>query len=190
MNRTHLSLALTAAAVAALTLSAEDFRPLMKTTHTTWPDKQHIGVICDYRASEEQVKALAAAAGEGYRITVADTHNGEKANFAATLLADRHADYLVLMPGDPVFREGSFNASVAVYRLAAKGVPSIGTTPVALKQGAVFSVGEGTSGHILVNDQLIGTVHVILPDEVKESEKGALVLEQKGMATISVHPAE
>lgn len=187
MNRISTSLGVAAISLAGLVLSAEDFHPLMKATQTTWPEKRHIGVICDYRFSEAQVLALAKAAGEGALITVADARVLDHASAAAAILANRKTDYVVLMPQDRLFRDGSFAATVAVNRLANRGVPALGTTPVALKQGAVFSVGEGTEGQILVTDKLIGTVDVILPDRALANQKASLVLHQKGMATIAVH---
>ena len=190
MNRISTSLGVAAVVLVGLTLSAEDFQPLMKTTQSTWPEKQHIGVICNYRANEAQVWALAKAAGEGAFITVADTRVADQANAAANLLANHKTDYVVLMPGDRLFRDGSFGATLAVNHLARRGVPSIGTTAVALKQGAVFSVGDGTGGQILVTNRVIGTVDVILPDRAMTSQKGSLILRKEGMATIAVHKAE
>jgi len=190
MNRFSTSLSVAALALAGLALAAEDFQPLMKATQATWPEKRHIGVICNYQANQSQVRALARAAGEGPHIPVGGTRTADQSSAAAYLLANQKADYLVLMPGDRNFRDGSFAATVAVNRLASRGVPAIGTTPVALKQGAVFSVGDGTEGQILVTDRLIGTVDVILPDPAKPSEKASLVLRREGMATVSVRAAE
>jgi hypothetical protein len=190
MNRISTSLAVAVAAFAGLALQAEDFQPLMKATQATWPEKQHIGVICDYSASKDQVMALARAAGEGAMITVADTRKAEQAGPAAHLIANHNADYLVLLPGDRVFRDGSFGATVAISRLGSRGVPAIGTTASALKQGVVFAVGDGTNGEILVTDRLIGTVDVILPNKATLAQKAAFVLREAGMATIAVHTAE
>ncbi len=189
MNRIARSLGVATLALVGIVLSAEDFQPLMKVTQATWPEKQHIGVICDYRANEAQVWALAKAAGEGAFITVADTRVAEQATSAATILANHQADYVVLMPHDRLFRDGSFGATVAINRLAKRGVPAIGTTPVALKQGAVFSLGEGTEGRILVTDRPIGTVDVILPNRTQANQRGGLFIQEKGMATIAVHSA-
>lgn len=186
MNRLSTSLSLAALALAGLTLAAEDFQPLMKVTQTTWPEKRHIGVICNYRTTVAEVEALARAAGEDSFITVADTRVGEQAALAARLLSDHHTDFVVLMPNDRLFSDGSFGATVAMSQLARRGVPTIGTRPVALKQGAVFSLGEGTEGQILVTDRLIGTVHVVLPDPTLASQKSALVIRKEGMATINV----
>jgi len=189
MNRISTSLVVAVAAFAGLALHAEDFQPLMKTTQATWPEKQHIGVICDYGASRAEVMALAKAAGEGALITVADTRQAGQANAAAHLIANQRADYLVLLPGDRTFRDGTFAASLAITQLGKRGVPAIGTTAVALKQGAVFSIGDGTKGELLTTDRLIGTVDVILPSRAM-TEKGTLVLREEGMATIAVLAAE
>jgi hypothetical protein len=190
MNRLSTSLSVAALALAGLALSAEDFMPLMKTTQATWPEKRHIGVICNFQTSQSQVLALARAAGEDALITVADTRTADQSSAAAFLLARQKTDFVVLMPEDRNFRDGSYAATVAVNRLASRGVPSIGTKPAAIRQGAVFSVGDGTEGQLLVNDRLIGTVDVILPDPAKASAKAALVLKREGMATIAVHKAK
>ncbi len=190
MYRPSTSLTVAALTLAGFMLSAEDFQPLMKATQATWPEKRHIGVICNYQANQSDVWALAKAAGKDTLITVVDARTAEQSSAAAFLLANQQADYVVLMPGDRYFRDGSFAATVAVNRLARRGVPAIGTTPVALKQGAVFSVGDGTEGQILVTDRLIGTIDVILPDRVQASEKAALVLHREGMASVSVQRAQ
>ena len=190
MSRISTFLGVAAVAVTGLILSAEDFRPLMNTTQAAWPEKHHLGVICNYRANESDVWALAKAAGEGTLITIVDARTPEQASLAAAVLANQHADFVVLMPRDRNFCDGSFGATVAVNRLARRGVPSIGTARVALAQGAVFSMGEGTDGQILVTDRLIGTVDVILPERAQASQKSSLVLRREGMATIVVHSAK
>ena len=189
MNRITTTLGATAIALAGLALSAEDFQPLMKVTQATWPTRQHIGVICNYRTNEQQVWALAKAAGAGALITVVDARLAEEAGVAANLLADRKADYLVLMPQDANFRDGAFGATIVVSQLARRGVPAIGTSARALKQGAVFSLGDRTEGQLLVTDRLIGTIDVLLPDQAKASGQASFVLRQEGMATIAVHSA-
>lgn len=190
MSRYSTSLGAAALALAGVALFAEDFQPLMRTTQTAWPEKRHIGVICNYKENEEDVLALARAAGGGLLITVVDARNPGHASLAATLLANHKTDFVVLMPKDRYFYDGSFGATVAINRLASKGVPSIGTMPVALKQGAVFSMGDGTDGQVLVTDRVIGTVDVILPNRNLASQKSSLVLRREGMATVSVHQAK
>jgi hypothetical protein len=188
MSRISTSLGVAAVALACLALSAEDFQPLMRAAQATWPEKQHIGVICNYAENQADVRALAQAAGSGARITVIDAKSADKAAVAATLLSGHDTDFVVLMPKDRSFGDGTYGATMAVNRLASRALPAVGTTPAALKQGAVFSTGEGTEGQILVTDKLIGTVHVVLPD--RGLAKSSLVLQEEGMATITVHAAE
>ena len=187
MTRLFTSLSVAAMALAGLTLSAEDFNSMMKVTQATWPEKHHIGVICNYQANEAQVRSLAAAAGEKALITVVDARHFDQANIAAILLVNRKADYVVLMPNDLKFRDGSFGATIALHQLAQRGVPAIGTTPAALRQGAVFTIGDGTNGELLVTDKVIGTVSVILPDRSAPLRQANLIFRQEGMATIAVH---
>ncbi|HJV48989.1 MAG TPA: hypothetical protein VJ549_06920 [Geothrix sp.] len=184
------SLGVAAITLVGFALSAEDFQPLMKTTQSTWPEKQHIGVICNFQANEDQIWDLARAAGKDAHITVIDARATDQSNVAAIMLADHRVDYVVLMPKDRYFSDGSFGAKLAVNRLAGLGVPAIGTTPYAVKQGAVFSMGDGTEGQLLVTDKLIGTVDVILPHPDKVSQKASLVLRREGMATVSVSKVE
>lgn len=162
--QTFFKSALLAVLASGAALQANDFSDLMKVSRETWSGKRHIGVICHYGASASQVQALAEAAGAGFHITVADIRRGEYAAHAANLLNLRQADYLVLMPKDPLVRDGSFAATVAVQTLSRRGVPSVGTSPAALGQGAVFAVGPRTGGELLVNERPIGTIDVILPD--------------------------
>jgi hypothetical protein len=189
MNRISTTLGMAAMALAGLALSAENFQPLMATTQSTWPEKHHIGVICNYKSNRSQVDALALAAGEGSLITVIDTVQAEQANAAADLLARQKADFVVLMPQDRNFRDGSFGATVAINRLSLRGVPTIGTLASAVKQGATFSMGAGTEGKLLVNEKLPGTIDVTLPDRARISQNSSLVLTRTARATIQVSAA-
>lgn len=151
---------------AGLAASAADFNPLMNVVRATWPEREHIGVICDYSRSKDQIDQLAASASPSSRITVVDTKNPLMGPSAAQMLANRKADFLVLIPEDRYFGEGRFDATNVVRRLALRGIPSVGTGPVSIEQGAVFSVGDSTKGELLVTNKLRGTISVILPDKV------------------------
>lgn len=82
---------------------------------------------------------------------------------ARAALVDRKADYLVLLPKAGLFSEGYFWSTKLVRSLAMAGMPSIGTTPKSINQGAVFAVGEGTGWVLQVSDRLVGTISVELP---------------------------
>lgn len=189
MSTLSKTLGTLALALAGFGLQAEDFSPLMQVTRTTWPEKAHIGVICDYGSSRTQVEELALAAGTGSMITVVDIRNSEKASLGAQILARRQADFLVLLPKDRFVYDGSFCATQAIARLSMHGIPTVGTTPKALGQGAVFSLGDGTNGELLVTNRLHGTLDVILPAGIHYSKKASLPL-SGGMATITLFSAQ
>ena len=153
------------------TLAAQgsDFGPLLSVAERTWPEKNHIGVVCNYRASQDQIADMARAASPGTVITVADTYTSRLMQSAQSILRNQKVDYLVLLPRDPVFFEGGFSARMLVQRLAANGIPSVGTRPIGLKQGAVFCIGPDTHGELLVTDKLVGTVSVLLPNRIAKA---------------------
>jgi hypothetical protein len=157
--------------LAPLGAQSGDFQAVMEVAKTTWPYKHHLGVVCNYEASKDQIADLAGSAASGSLITVVDTRSASSLNGALQVLNARGADYLVMLPRDPIFFEGGFPATQLVHGLARKGVPSVGTTPLALQQGAVFAIGERTGNQLLVTDRLQGTVSVILPTRVAGSVK-------------------
>ena len=185
MSTLSKTLGTVALAVASFSLQAEDFTSLMQVATSTWPEKTHIGVICDYHFSRAQVEDLARAAGSGVMITVADANRVEKTGAGVQILANRMTDFMVLLPNDRVIRDGSFAASIAISQLAMRGIPTVGTTPDALLQGAVFSMGDGTNHEVLVTNRVKGTVDVTLPVGTTFSQKASLPLSE-GMATITV----
>ena len=164
-------------------LAAQDaeFTSVLSVARTTWPAMQHIGVVCNYGESRAQIDALAASATPGSLITVVDARYATQVGSAQAILAERNADFLVLLPRDPIFREGSFVSTQLVYGLARRGMPSVGTSPTALLQGAVFSIGARTGNQLLVTDKLQGTVSVVLPNRtvavatLPDSDRGVRV---------------
>jgi len=186
MNRIVKTVGLIAAGLLGGSLFAEDFQSLMNATRTTWPEKRHIGVICDFQKNEDAVWELARAAGVDSVITVVNARSDINPLGTATVLANQKVDYFVMMPQDLLYHDGIYASTVVIRRLATMGIPTVATTPIALKQGAVFSVGDGTEGQILVNDRLIGTIGVQLPDRSMITQKSSLILQREGMATIQV----
>lgn len=159
------------AGMAAITLAgasaqATDFAPLMDVVQATWPGKNHIGVVANYRQSQPEIQALAAVAGAGSTITVLDIRGrGEFERAGSVMVNQVKPDYLVLLPQDPLVWDGSFNATLLTNFLATRGIPTVATTPKALAQGAVFAMGAATGMELLVTQRLIGTVGVILPSK-------------------------
>ena len=149
---------------AAVSAQATDFSPLMEVARSTWPGQGHIAVVANYKASQSEIEALAMAAGAGMRITVVDTIT-ELGILPAVQQLRSHVKpaYLVLLPNDPLVRDGSFQASRVIGMLAEKGCPTIATTTKSLAQGAVFALGPGTGMELQVSPHPVGTVHVVLP---------------------------
>lgn len=148
----------------SLAAQSAEFAPLISTAERIWPDKTRIGVVCDYHYSKDMIASLAQAAQPGTIIHVVDTPSATRLASAQNILRNQKVDYLVLLPRDPVFFEGSFPATMLVGHLATSGIPSVGTRPVGLKQGVVFSIGPDTNGELMVTNKLVGTVSVILPN--------------------------
>lgn len=182
---------ITTAALASLPALATDFSPLMEATQATWPQKTRIGVIADYRHSKDEIQALARSAGSGCTITVLDVKTRTQAQNAGTQLAlCAKPDYVVLLANDPLVREGDPAATRAIRQVAGFGIPAVGTSPQAVQQGAVFSMGAQTGLDVMVTDHMIGTVEVILPQKgrflpaVAQAEGQAFPQVDHGMADI------
>jgi hypothetical protein len=157
--------------LAPLGAQGGDFQAVMEVAKTTWPYKRHIAVVCNYEASKDQIADLAGSAASGSLITVVDARFASSLNGALQVLNTRGADYLVMLPRDPIFFEGGFPSTQLVHGLARRGVPSVGTSPLSLRQGAVFAIGERTGNQLLVTDRLQGTVSVILPARMASTVK-------------------
>lgn len=182
MRAMHHLLGTSALALAGLAAQASEFAPLLNVTQATWPDKNRIGVVCNYAESRERIESLREAAGPGTTITVVDARSESHMPAARAILLDRHADYLVLLPAGKVFQEGSFAATRLVRSLASNGIPSVGTGPTAIAQGAVFAVGEKTNWTLMVSERPVGTITVVLPEKGQVFKGGG----GGGFATLEV----
>lgn len=166
MRSTFHALAPLVLGLSTLAAQSTTFGPVLSVAERTWPEKNRIGVVCNYRSSGDQIADMVQSASSGSVITVVDAASVNATHAAQNILRNHNIDYLVMLPHDPVFFEGGFAATMLVGRLATKGIPSVGTRPIGLKQGAVFCIGPETHGELLVTDKLVGTVSVILPSRV------------------------
>jgi hypothetical protein len=172
-----------------LSASAEDFKPLMAAVRSTWPGQNRIGIVCDYTNNKEQIDQLAKLAGSNASIGVVDCKNSQHAAVAALTLIRYQPKFMVLLPRDAVYGEGRFNATAVVRYLAIYGIPSVGTGPEAIKQGAIFAVGEPTKGELLVNSKLNGSISVIMPtkaDLVREMSLAASLREEPQVTVLGL----
>jgi hypothetical protein len=182
MSSLFRNLGFTTLALAGMNLAAEDFGPLMKVARNTWPEKITIGVVCDYSHSAKEVQALAEAAGPGTIIQVVDIHRREQLLEAGRRLVGASPDYLVLLAHDSALPDYSIEATFMVKYMASQGVPTISTSSVALKQGAVFALGERTRGRLEVCNKPIGTISVVLPNREIQTQLAS----NQGSAQIQV----
>jgi len=162
MSKRNLALLGLGLALAASTARGADYGPLMDVVRATWPEKTRLSVVADYSRSAEDIRNLAEAAGEGYTIVVLDVA-APSVDIPAKVARQIKPDCVVLLRDDPLYREGCLNATWLVWRLAATGIPAIGTSPLAIQQGAVFAVSGETGNQILVSPELKGTIHVVMP---------------------------
>jgi hypothetical protein len=173
------TLGFTTIALVGLSAQAGDFTPLMNVARSTWPEKSTIGVFCDYTQSAKEVQELAQASGPGSFIQVVDIQRRDQLFEAMRCMLNHKPDYVVLLARDRVVPDYSTEATRMVRLLASHGVPTISTSSVALKQGAVFALGERTKGELMVCAQPIGTISVTLP--LKDT--------QPRLATPAISPA-
>lgn len=141
----------------AAPLAAQDFSPLVQATRTVYPAKHHVGVVCDYTWSHQAVDALASALGGEDRITVVDIRSAEYLGRAKSVLQNVGAELLVLLPQDRFVRDGSFAATVLARNLRDQ-IPTVGTSRIALENGAAFAIGADTRNELLVNSNLRGII--------------------------------
>lgn len=182
--------ALALAGLAALALAgpaaqATDFGPLMTVVHGAWPAKTHYAVVANYQDSQEEILALAREAGEGSTLTVLDLNSRTQIEKAGRLLTLKvKPDLLVLLPHDRFVWDGSVDSTLLVHAVARQGIPTIATTPVSIRQGAVLAMGEATGMDLLEANRLIGTIEVILPQKGRFLNTTASL--DRGMASIFV----
>jgi len=148
---------------AALPAFSGDYDALVSTLRKTWPDKTHIAVVCDQGNSKGAVTALAGAAG-GMKVVLIDVKGPQDMGKALGTLSGQKPDVVVLVAGDRVAGDGSPAATFLIQRMAGAKVPVIATTEAGAKQGAVFAVGNGTGGRLLVNPKAAAAVGVQAPD--------------------------
>lgn len=132
---------------------SETFKPLSEMIRTAWPEARNLGVVCNYGLSREAVQNLADASPDTH-ILVVDVRGWESLGAAGTLLAQRDRKFLVLLPNDPVVRDGNPGATFLIGMMARFGVPTLGTTGKCIPQGALAALGQGTSGRLLINSEL------------------------------------
>jgi hypothetical protein len=132
---------------------AETFHALSEVMQTNWPDARRLAVVCHYGMSSEAVASLADANPDA-QILVVDIRHFDNLGRASSLLAQRAPNFLVLLPGDPVVRDGSPGATFLIHAMNNKSIPTFGTTMKAIPQGALACIGAGTDGRLVLNREV------------------------------------
>ncbi len=145
-------------------LLAGQFDPMVAVYKANRPAAKCLAVVCDYANSRDAVNDLARVA-DVDRILVLDVRNFDQVGQAASYLDRVKPDAVVLLPHDRIAGDGMIGASRIIHRMAINSIPTMATTPIALKQGAWFVIGDATRGELLVNTALKGDVRVLLPGE-------------------------
>lgn len=143
---------------------AGDFDQMIQTLKKAWPDKTTIAVVADTASSKPKIEALAAAAGGTMKIAVIDVKGPQDIGKAVGALGGQKPHVLVLIPGDRFAGDGTPGATFLIQRLAGQSIPTIATTEAGAKQGAVFAVGPGTGGKLMVNPKSATVANVAVPE--------------------------
>jgi phage/plasmid primase-like uncharacterized protein len=151
-------------ALVATTAWSGDFDQLIQALKKAWPDKTTIAVVADTASSKGKIDALAAAAGGGMKIAVIDVKGPQDIGKAVGALGGQKPHVLVLIPGDRFAGDGTPGATFLIQRMAAQHVPTLATTEAGAKQGAVFGIGPGTGGKLLVNPKSATVAGVTVPE--------------------------
>jgi len=131
----------------------ETFQPLSEVMRTNWPDARRFAVVCNYGMSAEAVASLADANPDSH-ILVVDVRHVDLLGKAGSTLNQREPNFLVLLPNDPIVRDGSPGATYLVNWMNNKSIPTFGTTEKAIRQGALACIGVGTGGQLVLNREL------------------------------------
>lgn len=148
----------------SLSLSAGEFDQLVGALRKTWPERTSWAAVCDAAAAKAKLEALTQAAGPGARITVIDVKNPQDMGKALSSLQSQQTQVLLLIPGDRIAGDGQTGATFLIQRMATQKVPTVATTEAGAKQGAVFAVGPGTGGKVLVNTKIAQLVGASTPE--------------------------
>ena len=143
-------------------LAAGDYDALARTLRQAWPQCATVALVCDTAGSKGAIDAITGAM-TGMKVIVVDVKGQQDMGKALTTLGTRHPDAVVLVAGDKVAGDGTGAAAFLIQRMAAAKVPTVATTEVGVRQGAVLGLGAGTGGKLLANAKVAGVAGVTIP---------------------------
>lgn len=131
---------------------------ILQVARATWPGPHTVGIICDYSDNRSTIEAMLGSFPQGSTIHVIDTKAGVGIARACTYIGNRHPQYVLLLPEDRLVYDGSFHATQVISNMNRRQIPTLGTTPLALSQGAWAVMGPATGNLLQVNPSLNGYV--------------------------------
>ena len=143
-------------------LAAGDYDALARTLRQAWPQCATVALVCDTAGSKGAIDAITGAM-TGMKVIVVDVKGPQDIGKAVATLTGRRPDAVVLVAGDKVAGDGSGAAAFLIQRMAAAKVPTVATTEVGVRQGAVLGLGAGTDGKLLANAKVAGVAGVTIP---------------------------
>lgn len=117
----------------------------------TWPGPRTVGIVCNYKYSQETIQAMLGEFEPGTTIQVVDARLQEHINLASQMMSNLKPDYVLVLPKDTLVWDGSFAATRVIHRMNAADIPTLATTPVALTQGVWAVMGPATGNQLRLN---------------------------------------
>lgn len=184
MNLSSITLTALLATGLAACAQTNSTGQILQVARATWPGPHTVGIVCDYSRSRGAIDAMLDSFPQGSTIHVADTRIAMQVGRACEYLASQHPQYVLLLPVDHLVHDGSFLATQVITNMNQRQIPTLGTTPIALSQGAWAVMGPATGNQLQVNPSLKGYVEIygtpISPlrpvAEIRDSQTRARVL--------------
>jgi len=144
----------------ALMLVAGDvYTPLISKLQESSQQGRHIGIFCDYKSSQAEVRAFVDQLSDGSLVTVVDLRDDSKLGAAYTAMNRMSPDFMVLLDRDRVVAPGKAAATYLIGHMNLQNKPTLAITRLALEQGAFAALGADTGFEWVVNPSVpAGTV--------------------------------
>ena len=151
----------------SLPVRAEEFDQIVAVVKKTWPDRREVAMVCDPTASQPFIDDLRKVAGGSLKVKVYEVRGPGDLGRIIGQITGTKTDLVVLVPSDPVVGDGLKEAEYLIKKVAASKIPTVATTEIGVRQGALIGVGPGTNGVVFVNAKAAGVVGLPLPPNGK-----------------------
>ena len=165
-------LSLISIAAMAGTLFAGDFDEVIMSARQAWPERQTVIVVCNKSSSAMALMDLGSSTEKVISLLVLDLAAAKDLDKVLGNLArkSRTEVFVLLIADDPLTGDNTVAGRMLLVRMTSRGIPVVGTTPEALKLGAVFVQGVGTGGKLITNLEVakkLGVAVPVVPDSAQ-----------------------